>query len=247
MKDKNKIVGVYLITNLINGKKYIGSSKHVVKRLYEHKRTLCNKKHKNLHLQSAWNKHGESHFKFELLEICNIKILLLREDFWITYYNTKNREYGYNIDGATKYGSVKRNRSEETKKRLSEAGKLDWIKRKLSGYKLSEETKLKIGRAFKGRKISKNVRQKIRESLLGRKFSQERKNNISKAKIGSKLSEDHKKKIGISNKGKIRSQETRQKISIAKKGLKLSQEHIQKIIKTKLRLKNQKIRSSNTK
>lgn len=54
--------GVYLIFNLINGKRYVGSSKDIYNRFYEHIHNLNHQKGHNAHLQNAWNKYGEDNF-----------------------------------------------------------------------------------------------------------------------------------------------------------------------------------------
>ena len=65
--------GVYVITNLINKKIYIGSSIDIKVRWSNHKSELKRGVHNNKYLQNAWNKYGEENFKFEILEICNIE------------------------------------------------------------------------------------------------------------------------------------------------------------------------------
>lgn len=58
--------GVYKITNIKNGKFYIGSSIDINTRWRRHKSDLRNENHPNLYLQRAWNKYGERYFIFEL-------------------------------------------------------------------------------------------------------------------------------------------------------------------------------------
>ena len=53
------MAGVYQIYNTETGKRYIGSSIDVERRLKEHKRNLKSHKHRNQHLQNAWNKYEE--------------------------------------------------------------------------------------------------------------------------------------------------------------------------------------------
>lgn len=60
---------IYEIRNLINGKIYIGSSRNFETRKETHLRQLKNNKHFNVHLQRAWNKHGEKNFEFVIIEI----------------------------------------------------------------------------------------------------------------------------------------------------------------------------------
>ena len=55
--------GIYKITNLTNGMVYIGSSINIEIRLKHHFRELKNNRHKNRHLQNAFNKReiGRAH------------------------------------------------------------------------------------------------------------------------------------------------------------------------------------------
>jgi group I intron endonuclease len=70
------MIGIYRIKNLINGKCYYGSSKKIEKRLKKHKRELKINTHINCILQRAWNKYGENNFLFEVVEECDVTILL---------------------------------------------------------------------------------------------------------------------------------------------------------------------------
>lgn len=59
--------GIYQILNLITNEKYIGSSKNLKNRKSQHFTSLRRNVHNNLHLQNAFNKHGEQNFRFEIL------------------------------------------------------------------------------------------------------------------------------------------------------------------------------------
>lgn len=50
------IAGVYTITNISNGKLYVGSTIHTERRRLEHFSALATNKHVNKHLQNAYNK-----------------------------------------------------------------------------------------------------------------------------------------------------------------------------------------------
>jgi group I intron endonuclease len=63
------MIGVYKITNTVDGKVYIGSTTIDTNwRWSTHKSLLKIGKHHNRHLQRAWNKYGESAFTFEVVE-----------------------------------------------------------------------------------------------------------------------------------------------------------------------------------
>ena len=91
-----KIVGIYKITNLKNGKIYIGQSIDVLERFIQHKSDLKGNRHVNKHLQSAYNLYGLKNFSFEILEECSKKELDKKEKYWIDYYGGVNSKTNYN-------------------------------------------------------------------------------------------------------------------------------------------------------
>lgn len=77
-KISRDTAGVYAIVNILNNKKYIGSSSDIRKRYRQHYSNLSKNSHINVHLQRAFNKYGESYFEFWILEKCeNIKATLI--------------------------------------------------------------------------------------------------------------------------------------------------------------------------
>lgn len=77
------IGGIYKIENNINNKVYVGSTNNFNRRWAKHKALLRHNKHPNSHLQTSWNKYGESCFIFSILEVCDIKNLLSKEQYYI--------------------------------------------------------------------------------------------------------------------------------------------------------------------
>src|ERR1035437_4313461 len=60
--------GIYSITHIARGKRYIGSSKNIYQRIKEHRLVLRHGGHCNPYLRKAWIRYGESAFKFEVIE-----------------------------------------------------------------------------------------------------------------------------------------------------------------------------------
>ena len=79
---------IYLTTNLVNGKKYIGQHNGSIKDNYLGSGVL---------LVKAIEKYGKENFKKEILEECDITELDEKEKYWIAYYNALEDENFYNL------------------------------------------------------------------------------------------------------------------------------------------------------
>lgn len=91
--------GIYKITNIIDGRVYIGKSINMPSRKTQHFSKLKLNKHVNSLLQNAFNKWGgDLTFKFTVIEYCPEDQLNEWEIFYINAYKSTNIKYGYNID-----------------------------------------------------------------------------------------------------------------------------------------------------
>lgn len=90
--------GVYLFTNKINNKKYVGESIDISARFSEHKRSVNRPKKYTAPLAQAFRKYGFENFTFEVLEYCNKEDRLIKEYNYIIEYNTLHKDgFGYNV------------------------------------------------------------------------------------------------------------------------------------------------------
>lgn len=76
--------GIYLIINILNGHRYIGSSVDIYNRLHHHFCLLKRNKSHNQHFQNAWNKYGQDAFHYSVLEYCTKEVRFEREQFYIS-------------------------------------------------------------------------------------------------------------------------------------------------------------------
>lgn len=88
---------IYQITNMVNGKYYIGSAKSFERRQWQHKNDLSRNAHKNPRLQAAWNKYGADVFIFEVLEtVPEGESQLKAEDVWLAQHVGQPNCYNVN-------------------------------------------------------------------------------------------------------------------------------------------------------
>ena len=126
------MIGIYKITNKLNGKVYIGQSIHIKTRWIQH----INAKD-NFAIHNAIKKYGEENFKFEVLLECPAEMLNDWERDMIALYDCISPN-GYNLtEGGEGYQC-----SEETRLKMSDIRK---------GIHLSEEHKRKLSESMKGR------------------------------------------------------------------------------------------------
>lgn len=89
--------GIYVITNKVNNKVYIGQSENIELRFNQHLTMLKGNRHTNKHMQNAYNKYGEENFGFDTLYIAkDNEDLNHLESLFISLYKTNNQEIGYN-------------------------------------------------------------------------------------------------------------------------------------------------------
>jgi len=188
---------VYITTNLINRRQYVG----------DHSTNTCDDRYigsGNI-MRNAINKYGKENFKREILEFFPTKKEAFEaQEKYINEYNTLSPN-GYNI--SPKGGlTVKGCHSEETKKLIG---------KKRKGQKMPASAIETIRKANTGRIKTQKELENLSKSLKGKKFTEDHRNNLSKSLIeneshkgnrnpmyGKKHTEEAKEKNRIAHIGK---------------------------------------------
>lgn len=143
-KTKNKITGrIYIGQDKNNNPEYLGSGKI---------------------LKQSIEKYGKENFEKEILEECSSKEHLdLAEIYWISYYNSTDRNIGYNIAVGGSGGDTISNHPDKEvisqKISKSNKGKLPWNAGTKGKMKWTEERKKKVSEYNKGKNIAKRQKE----------------------------------------------------------------------------------------
>ena len=142
IKITNPYGFIYIITNMINGKKYIGQKMF--------KYNWQNYLGSGTHIKYAIKKYGKENFNREIVAIVYSKEELNELEIeFIKLHNAVNNDEYYNLSTGGNCGTAGVHFSDETKQKMSEShGKGENNLR--YGKHLSDEAKKKIGDANRG-------------------------------------------------------------------------------------------------
>ena len=181
---------VYIHTNTINNKKYVGITKTSLKKRYG-KDGSGYTKSKTSVFGRAIEKYGWENFTHEVFAdnlskecACDLEIML------IEILRTRNSEYGYNVQQGGQLGNA--------------------------GVVFSAESREKMRNAKIGKKLTEEHKKRISKSLIGHKsanFTAETREKMRLANLGKTIPEETRQKISNTLTGITRSEETRQKMS----------------------------------
>jgi group I intron endonuclease len=151
---------IYKITNLINGKIYVGQDRKNNPNYFGSGKIL----------KLAIKKDGKENFKKEILEYCiSPDDLNTKEIYWIDKLKSRERNIGYNISSGGIYGdSLSQNpNKEEICKKISKSNK---------DKKRTIETRKKLSNSLKGHKVSEEQRKKQSKTRKERNIKPSKKN-----------------------------------------------------------------------
>lgn len=141
--DIDKNIGIYKITNNINGKVYIGQTRNFKRRKNKYRNLLCVGQPK---IYNSIKKHGWDNFTFEVLCNCDIEDLNFWEyDYYMIYQQLLGENMMLNLKAG---GGARLYTSGETRKKISDSKK--GSKHVNYGKKLSEDTRKKQSESQKG-------------------------------------------------------------------------------------------------
>jgi group I intron endonuclease len=207
-----RIGAIYVITNLVNGKQYVGqTTRSVTKRWHEHVVQRC--RSRSL-LRQAVDKYGTENFTVTVLGMldCSDGLSLLNraEIAFIRSMDTVSPN-GYNLDA----GGKNKNTHPTTRRRLSTSHR---------GRTTSDEVREKQRLAHTGRKhgpMSQEQKDKLRACNLGKKMPEHVKTILRTFLIGNQHGKGHRHTI----KTRVRMSASQKARTNRRRGFKLSPEH----------------------
>lgn len=179
---------IYLTTNLINGKRYIGKHFGELNDSYLGSGTL---------IQRAIDKYGKQNFKKEILYISSSEQEnSIKEKEFISAFNAVNDDSFYNLipggDGGDIFHSLPLERQQQIREKASQNNKGE--KNGMYGKHHSEETKQKLRQVNKDYTKTESFRQTMslvttgeKNGMYGKKHTEESKKKMSDSKKGKKL------------------------------------------------------------
>ncbi len=219
------MTGVYSITNLFDGKIYVGSSsRNIETRWKNHVNRLERRSHDNYRLQVAWVRCGKEAFLFEVLQLCEPDECVAVEQQFIdrlapefNLCEIAGSRRGFKHTAETKAKFSKRKGPVHTKEHRERMSRL------LTGRKFSPDTIERMRAAARGRLISEETKKKLslamkgKRNSLGVKHTDQAKENMRQSQLGRKMSPESIEKTRRAHLGSKRTMETRRKLSEAAK------------------------------
>jgi group I intron endonuclease len=195
-----KPVYLYVITNFVNDKWYIGITNNPKKRWSSHKKSNTPV------ISKAIKKYGCENFEFKIITSGTRQEMFKLEEICIAKFNTQVPN-GYNIAPGGEYNKP----STDGAKRISA-----WAKKRRHSPEIIE----KIRTANTGLKRTQEFCERLRKANLGKKHTPETCEKLRKANLGKKHTPETRERIRKSNTGKRRTKEFCTRMSEITKGRK---------------------------
>lgn len=154
---------IYLTTNLINNKKYIGADSNNNPNYYG----------SGIKIKAALKKYGKHNFKKEILEECDLSMLFEREMFWIKLHDAVNSIDYYNMSEGGSGGYLLNNVESYNK----------WNEKNFDVSKFSKRRKNKTYEEIYGDN-AQNEKNKRKLAQTGKRYNEKSKRKMSKSHKG---------------------------------------------------------------
>lgn len=230
---------IYLITNKVTGKQYVGQTTVGIRRRWQMHQTTAKTKNLPYPISHAIRKYGALAFELQVLDTAMGRDdLNTKEIHWIGALNTK-APGGYNLtlggEGTT--GAIM---TPEARAKMSARSKgvpksqehREKIRAANMGHVIAPETKAKIGAAHKGRKNgphSPETNAKIRASNMGHEVSPSARAKISAGNKGRVRPQEAVKKTADALRGRTHTPERVERVAAANRGKKRTPEAIARV------------------
>lgn len=148
---------IYTHTNMTNGKIYVGLTS-----MTPEERWRNGKRYKEgTHFRNAIDKYGWDNFEHKIIkENLTKDEASYWEQYYISFYNSSDRKYGYNMSSGGEHGGHPQ--TAETRRKISENGFHQGMKNKTH----SDDTKKKMSESRTGKKFSDESKDKLRKAAL---------------------------------------------------------------------------------
>lgn len=148
---------IYTHTNKTNGKIYVGLTGVEPEERWRDGKGY----HKGTHFRNAIDKYGWDNFEHEIIKVnLTKKEASYWEQYYISFYNSTDRQYGYNMSSGGEHGGHPQ--TPETRKKISENG----YHMGMLGKKASDETKKKMSNSLMGHSVPQEAKDRMRKSAL---------------------------------------------------------------------------------
>ncbi len=173
-----------MVTNIINGKIYIGRTIRTLKKRKHLMFEESNRLTQGL-LYTAIRKYGKYNFEWTVLKRCSTtKEMYDKREYYITLYNTMNIEHGYNCHSGAIYYTI----SDTTRKRLCIAN--DGENNPNYGIPMTNERKKLMHEG-----LCKHKKERHKKML--EEYSKRTEKKCSQCKIVKKLDKFYKRKSSL--------------------------------------------------
>ena len=132
-EEHQYLSGIYIITNDINGKVYVGRTTNFYRRYHQYKYSFKTGKikHINQHFLNAMNKYEFNNFSFQMITLCTLQEAIELELLYMYLFESFNKTKGYNKRLDTDGGMIV---SSETSMKISTRLRKEWSEGTRSGH-----------------------------------------------------------------------------------------------------------------